>query len=299
MLRKRALATAPFFIAPRAPPLRLFALLALAMLAFAANSVLNRMAVGAGHIDALGFTAVRVIAGVVTLAALMQARGTAWPGLKGRLPGVLGLTTYLLGFSLAYQSLDAGAGALILFGCVQLTMFAGALLYREAVPTSRWMGAAVAFGGLVLLLWPGAGAANSLPHALLMVGAGIGWGVYSLAGRGQPNALAATAANFLGSVPLIAGLWLLMGDGSAQPLGIALATLSGAITSALGYALWYSILPALGSSRAAVAQLTVPVLAAAGGALLLQEPIGLIFILAATIVLSGVALALVGSKPRP
>lgn len=277
--------------------MRLFALLALAMLAFAANSVLNRMAVGAGHIDALGFAAVRVIAGAVTLAALMQARGTAWPGRKGRLPGVLGLSTYLLGFSLAYQSLDAGAGALILFGFVQLTMFAGALLHREAVPVTRWLGAGLAFGGLVLLLWPGANAATSLPHALLMIGAGIGWGVYSLAGRKEPDALAATAANFLGSVPLVAGLWLVMGGG-AQTIGFALAILSGAVTSALGYALWYSILPALGSSRAAVAQLTVPVLAAAGGALILNEPIGLTFLVAAALVLSGVALALVTQKPR-
>lgn len=279
--------------------MRLFALLALAMLAFAANSVLNRMAVGAGHIDALGFAAVRVIAGTVTLAALMQARGTVWPGLKGRLPGVLGLTIYLLGFSLAYQSLDAGAGALILFGFVQLTMFAGALFHREAVPATRWLGAGLAFGGLVFLLWPGSDATTSLPHAGLMVAAGIGWGVYSLAGRGQPDALAATAANFLGSAPLVAGLWLLIGTNTAQPFGIALATFSGAVTSALGYALWYHILPNLGSSRAAVAQLTVPVLAAAGGALILQEPIGLTFLVAAALVLSGVALALAASKSRP
>ncbi len=279
--------------------MRLFALLALAMLAFAANSVLTRMAVSAGQIDALGFATVRVAAGTITLAALMHLRGTAWPGLQGRLPGVLGLSTYLLGFSLAYQSLDAGAGALILFGFVQLTMFAGALLHRESVPATRWLGAAIAFGGLALILWPGAKAVTSLPHAGLMVAAGIGWGIYSLAGRGQLDALAATAANFLGAAPLIAGLWLLMGTHTAHPLGIALATLSGAVTSALGYALWYQILPTIGSSRAAVAQLTVPILAAAGGALILQEPIGLPFLLAASLVLSGVAVGLYAPKPRP
>lgn len=279
--------------------MRLLSLLALAMLAFAANSVLNRMAVGAGHIDALGFALVRVLAGAITLAVLMQLRGTAWPSLKGRLPGVASLSVYLLGFSLAYQSLDTGAGALILFGFVQLTMFAGAVFHREAVPRTRWLGAALAFGGLVILLWPGAGGAGSLPHALLMVGAGIGWGVYSLVGRSQPDALAATAVNFLGALPVVAGFWLLMGAGHAQPMGIALATLSGAVTSALGYALWYRILPQLGSSRAAVAQLTVPVLAAAGGALILQEPIGLTFLLAAALVLCGVTLALFARQTRP
>lgn len=278
--------------------MRTLGLLALTMLAFAANSVLNRMAVGAGSIDALGFAFVRVLTGAVTLAVLMQWRGVSWPGLRGRLPGVLGLSAYLLGFSLAYQGLDAGAGALILFGFVQLTMFAGALWQREAVPGLRWLGAGIAFAGLVLLLWPGAGGGSSLPHALLMVGAGIGWGIYSLAGRTAPNALAATAANFLGSIPLVAGLWFWSGSAGAQPLGLALATLSGVVTSGLGYALWYWILPQLGSSRAAVAQLSVPILAAAGGALVLQEGIGLTFVLASGLVLAGVALGLFAGKPR-
>lgn len=270
--------------------MHLFLLTALTMLAFAANSVLNRWAVGPGHIGAVEFAMLRLVAGAVMLAVLVagQRRGWAWPGMRGRAAGVLGLSAYLLGFSLAYRGLDAGTGALVLFGTVQVTMFAGALLSREAVPGRRWAGAVLALGGLGLIASPGAVAL--LPLAL-MVAAGVGWGVYSLAGRGAADPLAATAWNFLLSVPLVVPLGLGAGSGSPDATGVLLAVVSGAVTSGLGYALWYAVLPQLGAARAAVAQLTVPVIAALGGAVLLAEIPGLRFWLAAVLVLGGVALA--------
>ena len=272
--------------------MRLFLLTALTMVAFAANSVLNRWAVGPGHIGAVEFAVIRLIAGAVMLAALIlwQRRGLAWPGGRGRLAGVLGLSTYLLGFSLAYRGLDAGTGALVLFGMVQVTMFAGALVGHEPVPRRRWAGATLALGGLVLIAAPGGTGLDFGPLAL-MAGAGVGWGVYSLAGRGASDPLAATGWNFLLSVPVVVPLGVMAGLQTPDPIGVGLAVLSGAVTSGLGYALWYALLPRLGATRAAVAQLTVPVIAALGGAILLAEVPGPRFWLAAGLVLGGVALA--------
>lgn len=270
--------------------MRLFLLTALTMLAFAANSVLNRWAVGTGHIGAVEFAMIRLVSGAVMLAALVlwQRRGLAWPGSSGRLAGVAGLSAYLIGFSLAYRGLDAGTGALVLFGAVQVTMFAGALLSREAVPARRWAGAGLALGGLAIIAAPGAA---GLQHLALMAMAGVGWGLYSLAGRGAADPLAATAWNFLLAVPLVLPLGLLGGVEPPDATGLALAVVSGAVTSGLGYALWYAVLPRLGAARAAVAQLTVPVIAALGGAVLLAELPGLRFWVAAVLVLGGVALA--------
>ena len=270
--------------------MRLFLLTVLTMLAFAANSVLNRWGVGQGHIGAVEFAMLRLMAGAAMLAALViwQRGGLAWPGMRGRVSGVLGLSAYLIGFSLAYRGLDAGTGALVLFGMVQVTMFAGALMSREAVPGRRWTGAGLALGGLALIAAPRA--ADVVPLALMAL-AGLGWGVYSLAGRGTADPLAATAWNFLLSVPLVLPLGLIAGVAAPDGTGAALAVVSGAVTSGLGYALWYAILPRLGAARAAVAQLTVPVIAALGGAVLLAELPGLRFWLAAVLVLGGVALA--------
>jgi drug/metabolite transporter (DMT)-like permease len=205
---------------------------------------------------------------------------------------VLGLSVYLLGFSLAYLGLEAGTGALVLFGMVQVTMFAGALWGRETVPARRWAGAALALAGLALIALPGAGAPAPLPLVLMAV-AGVGWGVYSLAGRGGADPLGATAWNFVLAVPVLAALGLAFGEGGASALGIAPAVVSGAVTSGLGYALWYAILPGLGATRAAVAQLSVPVLAALGGAALLAEVPDARFWGASALVLGGVALAVV------
>ena len=280
--------------------MRLFLLTALAMTAFAANSVLNRMAVGPGLIDPLSFAVVRLLAGAGMLALLVAARavlrgGPVWPGWGGRLTGVVGLLVYLFGFSMAYLALDAGAGALILFGSVQVTMFAGAVILREAVPMRRWLGAGLAFGGLVVLMAPGAGAPPSALHGAAMALAGLGWGLYSLAGRKAGDALGSTAWNFLLSVPVALLVMLIVPVNpdavAASARGLWLAVLSGAVTSGMGYALWYALVPRLGAARAGVAQLTAPMIAAAGGAALIGEGVGLRFWLAAALVLGGVALA--------
>lgn len=270
--------------------MRLFLLTGLAMLAFAGNSVLNRMAVAAGHIGAVEFALIRLVSGAAMLGLLLALRGRVWPGLAGRGPGVLGLLVYLFGFSYAYRGLDAGTGALILFGAVQVTMFAGAVLAREAVPARRWAGAGLALAGLSLMALPGASAPPFWP-VLLMAGAGLGWGIYSLAGRRATDPLAATAWNFLLSVPL--ALLVALASGLVMPStqGVALAVISGAVTSGLGYALWYALVPQLGAARAAVAQLTVPILAAMGGAVLIAEAPGWRFAAASVLVLGGVALA--------
>lgn len=272
--------------------MRLFILTALTMLAFAANSVLNRWAVGPGHIGAVEFACIRLLAGAAVLAVLVlwQRGGLAWPGARGRVAGVAGLSVYLIGFSLAYRGVDAGTGALVLFGTVQVTMFAGALISREGVPRQRWAGAALALGGLMLIAAPG-GSGLALVPLGLMAAAGVGWGVYSLAGRGTADPLVTTAWNFLLSLPVVLPLALFAEVQRPDATGVGLAVVSGAVTSGLGYALWYRVLSHLGAARAAAAQLSVPVLAALGGAALLAELPGLRFWLAAVLVLGGVALA--------
>lgn len=279
----------------------LFLWTSLAMLAFAANSVLNRMAVGAGLIDPVAYAVIRLAAGATVLALLVLGRrvlhgGALWPGWQGRLAGVLGLLAYLFGFSTAYLTLDAGIGALILFGSVQITMFAGALTVGEAVPYARWAGAGMAFVGLLVLAAPGSDIGAAGPVAAMVMG-GVGWGIYSLAGRGVVDPLLATATNFMLALPMAGGLAWLLGLGHApQPTGVGLAVLSGAVTSGLGYALWYAVVPQLGAARAGVAQLTVPMLAAGAGAVWLGEGIGLRFIVASLLVLGGVALASIARR---
>ena len=271
--------------------MRLFALSAVVMVAFAANSLLNRAAVGGGLIDALPFALIRVIAGALVLGPLARA----WPGRANLLPA-LWLTLYLVGFSLAYVALDAGIGALILFAGVQITMLAGAVIGGERPPARRFIGAGVALTGLAALLLPGTGAVPAMTPALLMAVAALGWGLYSLAGRGAASPLRATAANFLLAAPMVAAAavpfgWGTFDPGGMQGRGVVLAVISGAITSGLGYALWYAVLPQLGAARAAVAQLTVPVIALTAGAALLGERLSTGALIAAAVVLTGVALA--------
>jgi len=280
--------------------MRLILLTTLAMIAFAANSVLNRVAVAPGWIGPVEFAVIRLGAGAAMLAVLLLARraaqgGRVWPGTDGRAVGVTGLLVYLFGFSLAYRGLDAGTGALILFGAVQITMFTGALVSHESLPPRRLAGAGLAMAGLALLLTPGGGA---LPSMALMAAAGIGWGFYSLAGRKAADPLSATAWNFLLAVPVTLALLPLLGWQIPEGRGVALSILSGAITSGLGYALWYALLPKLGAARAGVAQLTVPMLAALGGAALIAEVPTPRFWIASAIVLGGVAVASLPARRR-
>lgn len=279
--------------------MRLFALVSITMIAFAANSLLNRAALAGGGIGPGAFAAIRLAAGAGMLWALAAARGgglaAAGPLRAGPAAALL---VYMLGFSWAYSTLDAGLGALILFGVVQATMVAGAVISREAITARRWAGAAVAYGGLAVLLWPSGAAAPDLGGAVLMALAGIGWGVFSLQGRGLRAPLATTATAFVLAAPVAAAAALLRPDAVApQAAGIALAVVSGAITSGLGYALWYSVLPRLGAARGAVAQLPVPVLAIAAGVVVLGEGLSVRLFAAGALVIGGVALSLTG-RPR-
>lgn len=273
--------------------IRLFLLTALTMVAFAANSVLTRIGIDRGAMDPMSFALIRVATGAAVLVLLVRMRGVQMPfSGRSRWVGGVSLTTYMLGFSLAYVSLDAGLGALIVFGTVQITMFAWAVVIREPVPLQRWLGATLALGGLGLLFLPGA-ATPPILGTVLMVLAGIGWGAYSLAGRAEGDPLAGTAANFLLCLPMTVVAALAFGViGPMTWLGLLMAFLSGGVASAMGYALWYSILPQLGATRAAVAQLSAPVIAILAGALLLGEVLTERIVLASAIVLGGIALSL-------
>jgi drug/metabolite transporter (DMT)-like permease len=278
--------------------MRLFLLTALTMTAFAGNSLLNRAALAGRLIDPVGFAVIRTVSGAVALAALALLLRRGLPlGSHARLAGAAALATYMLGFSLAYVALDAGAGALILFGGVQVTMLAGAFLLREPVPPRRIAGVALALAGLAFMTLPAMGMVPSPGAAALMALAAAGWGVYGLIGRKAGDPIAATAAHFVLAAPLLC-LALPFAGQHLTPAGVALALVSGILTSGLGYALWYAVLPALGASRAAAAQLTVPVIVLAAGAVLLAEPVTLPLALAAAVILAGVALAVLPAPQR-
>lgn len=267
----------------------------LTMIAFASNSLLNRMALAGGHIGAADFGTIRLLAGAVMLSVLcMVLRGGIQLRGPARAMGVLALLLYMYAFSTAYDALDAGLGALILFGVVQITMFAGGLWAQEVMPVRRWIGAGMAMTGLAWLLWPVEGGGYvSILHGGLMAVAGFGWGIYSLAGRLSKDALQATAANFVLATPVggLIGLALPSSGVAISGTGIWLAVLCGAITSGVGYAMWYQVLPKLQASVAAVAQLTVPVIAMAAGVALLGEVLTLKALLASALVLGGVAVS--------
>lgn len=274
--------------------MRLFLLTALTMIAFAANSVLNRVALADGDMEAALFGVIRLVSGALMLGVLLVLRGNRGSlKLRKSVVPVAALLAYIFGFSAAYGALDPGFGALVLFSVVQVTMFAGAVLAREYVPPGRWAGAVLALAGLAWLLWPDGEMVFSLPHVGAMSAAGIGWGVYSLFGRAAKDPLQATAMNFT-LAAMVGGLGLFgVGvSGNAPVQGVGLAVVSGALTSGLGYALWYQVLPTLGAARAAVAQLSVPVIALAGGAVFAGEVLTVRFLLASALVMAGVLVSL-------
>jgi drug/metabolite transporter (DMT)-like permease len=278
------------------------ALTVLALLGFAANSLLCRAALGNGawRIDAASFTSVRILSGAGVLWLLLRARGGGKP--QGSWGSALALFTYAAGFSLAYVRIPAGVGALILFGCVQATMLGVGLFRGERPSLLEWLGLAMALGGLLVLRLPGATAPDAL-GATLMAGAGVAWGVYSLRGRGTADPLAATADNFLRGVPMTLGFSVLgrlvLETPRVTPAGVGLAVASGALASGVGYSLWYAALPHLTAMRAAVVQLAVPVAAAVGGVLLLGETLTVRLVGAGGALLCGVLLALTAAQRRP
>lgn len=276
-------------------------LTALAMIAFAANSLLCRKALGADLIDAGSFALLRTLAGATMLAMIAAARGN----LRGTLAlshwrNAAMLFAYMIFFTFAYRSLSAGTGALILFGAVQLTMFIAALRSGETFSTPSWAGFALAIAGLVFLVSPGLSAPDPL-GAILMAIAGIAWGFYSLLGRGAADPLVATAGAFIGALPAVLAVWAIstyllgahvMFGTTLSGDGAWLAIASGAIASGLGYVIWYAALRGLSATSAATVQLSVPVIAAFGGILFLAEDLTPRLIIASLATLGGVAIVL-------
>ncbi len=277
--------------------MRLTALTAFTMVAFASNSILTRMAIEPDLIDPYSFAAIRVLAGAVFLWALVARKRADLPlRAKGRLIGAASLAVYMVGFSLAYVSLDAGLGALILFGVVQVSMFAYSALVG-AHPTLRQVaGATIAFVGLVIALWPEGDTHGGMAGAFFMVLAGLGWAAYTLSGKNAQNPLAETGANFVISLPVVAVFAVFLAHHVTVP-GVLLAIICGALTSGLGYALWYRVLPELQRSAAAVVQLSVPIIAILAGALILGETVTASVILSAALVICGIGLAVTKQSP--
>ena len=275
-------------------PARVFVLTSLAMIAFASNSLLCRLALKQTTIDAATFTLDRILSGAIALWLVMRiGHRTNWPK-AGNWLSALALYIYAAAFSFAYVSLPAGTGALLLFGAVQATMIFWGLRKGERLHTIQIIGLIAAIGGLVVLMLPGI-AAPPLIGSVLMLSAGVAWGIYSLRGKGETNPASATAGNFLRAVPFAVFVSvLMMRQHHFDSLGATYAVISGAITSGLGYVIWYSALPGLKATSAATVQLSVPVLAAAGGILLLGEPLTLRFLFASAAVLGGIALVVAG-----
>ena len=267
--------------------------LSLALIAFAANSVLCRLALGPRTIDAASFTSIRLVSGAVTLMLILAARRKR---MAGSWRGAVMLLLYAVAFSFAYLSLSAGTGALVLFGAVQLTMILSGLRAGERPGAREWGGLFVAVAGVVYLVLPGLTAPSPLGSAL-MAGAGIAWGVYSLLGRGAKDPLAETAGNFVRAAPgaLVVSA-VAMGGFHVTWEGALLAVASGALASGIGYVLWYAALRGLTATRAATVQLSVPVIAAVGGVLFIGETITPRIVIASALILGGVGAAVTARR---
>jgi drug/metabolite transporter (DMT)-like permease len=278
--------------------MKLFALVALIMCAFAANSVLNRIGVAVQGMDPMDFATVRTAAGAGMLWVLVAVRQAPRPPVLSakRFAGAAALTIYMIGFSWAYITLDAGLGALILFGVLQIVVFGWAVIEGGNIPLLRWLGAGIALAGLCVLLWPSGDAAVPISGAISMTIAGASWAAYTLLGRAERDPLGATASNFLLSLPLVALTMILAGLGQMPVPGVITAIIAGAITSGLGYALWYRVLPALQTTVAGIAQLSVPIIAVTAGVLFLSEPLTLRLIVAGSLVLGGIAVSLMARR---
>ncbi|WP_375255472.1 DMT family transporter [Yoonia sp.] len=278
--------------------MKLFALVALTMCAFAANSVLNRIGVALQGMDPLDFATVRTAAGAAMLWGLIATRSAPQPPVlhAKRFAGAAALAVYMIGFSWAYITLDAGLGALILFGVLQIVVFGWAVMEGGKIPLLRWIGAGIALTGLFVLLWPGGDASVPFGGAVAMTIAGIGWAAYTLLGRAEADPLGATAGNFLLCLPLVALALIATGIGTMPLGGIITAIIAGALTSGVGYAMWYRALPSLPTTVAGIAQLSVPVIAVTAGVVFLNEPLTLRLIVAGALVLGGIAVSLMARR---
>ncbi|NQZ07190.1 MAG: DMT family transporter [Algicola sp.] len=276
-----------------------------ALLAFAGNSVLCRLALGEGQIDAASFTVIRLLSGIITLVIILKlaqltqknTRSTSPKTTsKGSWSAALMLFVYAIAFSYAYVSLDTGTGALILFGAVQITMLLVGILSGNRLHYVEWIGVATAFCGFVYLVLPSV-STPSLTGFILMTVAGIAWAFYTLKGRGSKHPLGDTSYNFLRTLPLVAILLALtIPQTQLSQTGILLAVVSGAVTSGIGYTLWYIALGGLTPTQAAVLQLLVPIIAAIGGVVFAGELISARLVVASALVLGGILLVVL-SKP--
>ncbi len=270
----------------------------LAMVAFAANSILCRLALRDQVIDAGSFTQIRLASGAVALVAIVSFRKVAWAQINRQsLKAAAMLVLYAAAFSLSYESLPAAVGALVLFGSVQITMVTVGFLRGERLMGLQVFGYAAAISGFLVLLWPGI-SAPSLLGCLFMAAAGTGWGFYSLFGQGSADPTSTTTCNFVLATLMMLPLWLLnYQDWNITSAGMVIAVISGAITSGLGYVVWYVAVKRLETMHAAVVQLSVPVIAALGGVFLLNESIQMRLIFASLLVLGGIAVV-TGNKFR-
>lgn len=268
------------------------------MIAFASNSILCRLALGPGAIDAATFATVRLVSGAGALLLIAQLTGRANRRGAGNWMSGAMLFAYAVCFSLAYVVLSIATGALILFGAVQLTMLVVAITKGERPQPMQWLGLFGALGGFIYLVSPGLEAPAPLGSVLMTV-AGVAWGVYTLRGRGKADPISATTDNFVRAVPfvLVVGV-IMLSRAHVTTRGVILAVLSGAITSGIGYVIWYTALRGLTATRAATVQLTVPVIAALGGVIFMSEAVSLRLAIATATILGGVALVLAGRESK-
>lgn len=267
----------------------------LALIAFAANSVLCRLALGNGAIDASSFTGIRLLAGAIALFTILSIKGSnKGASSKGSWTASLSLFLYAITFSYAYLSVDTGTGALILFGSVQITMIMLSLISGTRLHLIEWSGVILAFTGFIYLILPNI-TTPSITGFILMAVSGVSWGIYTLKGRSSKNPLMDTTYNFLRTIPFIALLAVFtLQNMNYSTEGIVLALISGAITSGAGYTIWYIALGGLSSTQAAVIQLSVPVIAAIGGVIFVSEVITMRLVISAAIVLSGILMVVLG-----
>ena len=267
-----------------------------ALAAFASNSILCRFALGRELIDPWSFTVIRIVSGAVALWLISIARHNGSDFRSGSWQSAIALLAYAVPFSVAYLHLTAGTGALILFGSVQLTMIGSDMVRGKHPHWMEWIGLLVALSGLAYLVAPGITSPDPI-SAVLMGCAGISWGIYSIRGKGVAAPLAATSANFARATLIVAPMFFVSaGAGSASSEGILLAVISGAAASGAGYAVWYTALRGLTSTRAGIVQLFVPLIAAAGGVAFLGEPATPRLLISGTVISGGVALTILRPK---
>jgi len=279
------------------PPLQLSVLSLLALLAFSGNSLLGRLALKETPIDPASFTSIRLLSGAIVLWILVSCFNKTHSEKNqknGSWVSALALFSYAAAFSFAYVSLDAGIGALILFGAVQATMISFGLWHGEKLSLIQWIGFSSAIGGLILLLFPGV-STPSIAHSILMITAGISWGIYSIRGKNTLNPTTATERNFLLTLPLTLLLSLVtIKKINVEITGVIYAALSGGLTSAIGYSIWYKVLPHLRSTTAATMQLSAPVITSIAGILFLNELFTWQLVLASIVILGGIGLVIFG-----